>query len=123
MTDGDDPQTRRIAQIEGTLVKDVTFGWGLFARLDSGGTFSAQQAETDEGWVITKLSWKLTGKVLMLKTLNLSADEVFSDFQRLPTDMPFARAVVLIQSQQDKIAQNQPQKVQQAQRDQATGNE
>lgn len=101
-----DPVARRIARIDGKLVKQVNFGWGIFGRLDNGGTFRVQQADAGDGnWVVTQMTLKLTGKILLLKSLNLVSDEVFEDFQRLPDNLPFAKAVELLQQQQVKLAQ------------------
>ena len=102
-----DPKAKRLARIDGTLVKEVSFGWGIFGRLDKGGTFRVQQADAGDGhWALTQMTLKLTGKILMLKSLNLSSDEVFDDFQRMPDNLPFARAVSLLQSEQERLAQN-----------------
>ena len=102
-----DPKARRIARIDGTLFKEVSFGWGIFGRLDKGGTFLVQQADAGDGhWNITQMTLKLTGKILLLKSLNLTSDEVFDDFQRMPDNLPFAQAVSLLQTEQERLAQN-----------------
>jgi hypothetical protein len=101
-----DPAARRIARIDGTLVKEVSFGWGIFGRLNRGGTFRVQQADAGGGiWEVTQMTLKLTGKILMLKSLNIISDETFEGFQRLPDNLPFAKAVELLQTQQVKLAQ------------------
>ncbi len=102
-----DTNARRIARIDGTLFKEVTFGWGIFGRLDQGGRFIVQQADAGGGnWAVTEMNLKFTGKILLIKSLNLISDEVFSDFRRLPNDVPFAHAVELLQNEQVKLAQN-----------------
>ena len=42
-----DSQHHRIAKIDGTLYKDVSFGWGIFGRLDKGGRFVVEQAQVE----------------------------------------------------------------------------
>lgn len=102
-----DPRAKRLARIDGTLFKDVTFGWGIFGRLDQGGRFRVQQADVGDGfWEVTAMTLNFNGKILLLKTLSIVSDEVFSDFQRLPENLPFARGVELLQSEQMRIAQN-----------------
>jgi len=102
-----DAKARRIARIDGTLFKDVNFGWGIFGRLDKGGTFHVQQADTGGGnWAITAMSLRLTGKILLLKSINLITDETFQDFQRVPDDLSFAHAVEILQSEEEKLAEN-----------------
>lgn len=102
-----DAKAHRIARMDGTLFKDVNFGWGIFGRLEKGGIFHVEQADTGGGnWAITGMSLKLTGKVLLLKSINLTTEETFQDFQRVPDDLSFARAVEILQSEQEKIAEN-----------------
>ena len=102
-----DPAAHRLARIDGALYKEVSFGWGIFGRLDKGGSFRVQQADAGDGnWVITETNLRMTGKILLLKSLNLTSDEVFSNFHRLPEDLPFARAVEMLKEEQQRLAQN-----------------
>jgi hypothetical protein len=102
-----DPRAKRLASIDGTLFEDVTFGWGIFGRLNQGGHFRVQQADVGDGfWEITHLSLNLNGKILLIKNLSIVSDEVFTDFQRLPNDVPFARGVEILQNEKVKLAQN-----------------
>lgn len=101
-----DPVAHRIARIDGRLVKEVSFGWGILGRLNPGGTFRVQQADAGGGiWAVTQMTLRLTGKILLLKSLNIISDETFEGFQRLPDNLPFAKAVELLQAQQTKLAQ------------------
>ena len=102
-----DPAAHRLARMDATLFKEVAFGWGIFGRLDKGGSFRVQQADAGDGnWVITETNLRMTGKILLVKSLNLTSDEVFSNFQRLPEDTPFARAVEMLKAEQQKVEQN-----------------
>lgn len=104
-----DTTEHRLARIEGTLFRDVSFGWGIVGRLDKGGHFLVQQADVGEGcWEITSMSLKITGKILMLKSISMISDETFSDFQRVPDDLTFAKGVELLKTQQEKLAHNHP---------------
>lgn len=102
-----DPVAHRMARMDATLFKEVAFGWGIFGRLDKGGSFRVQQADAGDGnWVITETNLRMTGKILLVKSLNLTSDEVFSNFHRLPEDTPFARAVEMLKAEQQRLAQN-----------------
>ncbi len=104
-----DATEHRIARIDGTLFRDVSFGWGIVGRLDKGGRFVVQQADVGEGcWEITRMSLKITGKILMFKGISMISDETFSDFQRVPANLTFAKGVEMLKSQQEKIAHNHP---------------
>jgi|ERR1700722_3952714 len=100
-----DTASRRLARIDGTLFRDVTFGWGLVGRLDKGGRFVVQQADVGDGdWEITEMRLNITGKLLLFKSLSMVSDEVFSDFRRVPDSLPFGQGVKLLQAEQAKLA-------------------
>lgn len=107
-----DASEKRIAKIDGTLFRDVSFGWGIIGKLDKGGRFVVQQADVGEGcWEITSMSLKITGKILMFKGISMISDEVFSDFQRVPPDLTFAKAVEMLKTEQEKPAPNSGDRV------------
>ena len=100
-----DGAAHRIARIDGTLFRDVNFGWGIIGHLDKGGYFRVQQADVGEGcWELTSMSLRVTGKILVFKGISMITDEIFSDFQRVPGDLPFAKGVDLLKSEQEKLA-------------------
>jgi hypothetical protein len=100
-----DMQAKRLARIDGTLFRDVTFGWGIFGRLDKGGHFEVQQADVGDGaWEITEMHLNITGKILLVKNLSMVSDEVFSDFQRMPNNLSFAQGVEKLKAEQEKLA-------------------
>ena len=100
-----DAAAHRIAAIEGTLFRDVTFGWGIIGHLDKGGHFRVQQADVGDGsWELTSMSLRMTGKILLFRGLSITTDEVFSDFQQVPADLPFSKGVDLLKAEQQKLA-------------------
>ena len=112
-----DAPCHRIARIDGTLFKEVSFGWDILGHLDKGGHFLVQQAEVGDGtWDVTRMVLNLTGKILLLKSLNIKTDEVFSDFWRVPESMTIAQGVELLESQEVNSAQTQNDKTETAQR-------
>jgi hypothetical protein len=102
-----DAERHRIARIEGSVFKDVTFGWGFFGRLDKGGHFLIAQSDVGDGsWEITRMTLSFTGKILLVKSFNMASDEVLSDFHRVPPNLTFAQGVDLLKAEQSKLAQN-----------------
>lgn len=100
-----DLNQRRIARIDGTLFKDVNFGWGILGRLDKGGHFYVGQADLGDGtWEITDMKLNITGKILLFKTLTMLSDEVFSDFRRVPDTLTFAQGAEMLEAEQQKLA-------------------
>ena len=102
-----DGVAQRIARIDGTLFKEVTFGWGFIGHLDKGGHFRVQQADVGDGtWDITEMSLYITGRILLFKSLSMVYDEVFSDFRRMPENMTFAQGVEMLRAEQEKLARS-----------------
>ncbi|HUO25985.1 MAG TPA: hypothetical protein VMU61_09965 [Candidatus Aquilonibacter sp.] len=102
-----DRASRRIAQIDGTLFKDVSFGWGFLGHLDKGGHFGVEQAALGDGsWEITRMQLSFTGRILLFKSLNFSSEEVLSDFRRVPADTTFSQGVAMLKTEESRLAQN-----------------
>lgn len=102
-----DATERRIARIDGTLFRDVNFGWGIIGHLDKGGRFVVQQADVGDGcWELTAMTLRITGKILMFKGITMSSDEKFSDFQRVADNLTFAQGAELLKNEQEKLAHN-----------------
>ncbi|MGA8762134.1 MAG: hypothetical protein WB562_04515 [Candidatus Sulfotelmatobacter sp.] len=103
-----DPVARRIARIDGTLFREVTFGWGFFGHLNKGGHFCVEQGALGDGsWDVTHMQLAFAGKILMVKSLNISSNEVFSDFRRVPSDTTFAKGVEMLKAEDARLAANQ----------------
>jgi hypothetical protein len=102
-----DPEVRRLARIDGTLFREVTFGWGIIGHLNKGGQFRVQQADLglgDGAWGVTDLDLNITGKILMIKGISMISDEVLSDFHKMPEDLSFAEGVERMKMQEEKQA-------------------
>lgn len=104
-----DTAARRIARIDGTLFREVGFGWGILGHLDKGGHFLVEQREVGDGsWDISHMSLSFTGRILLFKSLVVKSDEVFSDFRRVPADTTFAQGVEMLKAEQARLAGNHP---------------
>jgi hypothetical protein len=103
-----DAEKQRIARIDGTLFRDVAFGWGILGHLDRGGHFQVDQTDvSDNHWTIARMDLAFTGKVLLFKNINIKSTEIYSDFHPVPADLTFAQGIELLKQQQAAIAQNQ----------------
>jgi hypothetical protein len=90
----------RIASIDGTLFREVGFGWGILGHLDKGGHFLVHQANVaGNTWEISMMALKFTGKILLFKNLSIESTEVYSDFKTVSPDLTFAQALELIKKQ------------------------
>jgi hypothetical protein len=96
----------RIASIDGTLFKSVGFGWGILGHLNPGGHFIVHQQDVDNVWEISSMTVNFTGRILLVKSLNIESTEVYTDFKRIPNDLTFAQAVDLLKKEEAAFAQN-----------------
>ena len=104
-----DATEHRIARIDGTLVKEVSFGWGIFGHLDKGGHFLVQQAEEGNGvWEISRINLDFNGRILLVKNLRIQSNEVLSDFRPVPANLTFAQGVKMLEQHQSETARNVP---------------
>lgn len=106
-----DANLHRIAKIDGTLFKDVGFGWGILGRLDKGGRFLVQQGCVgDDHWEPTRMDLSFTGKELLFKSINIKSSERMSDFRPVAENLSFAQGVQLLKKQSTELAQNHTEK-------------
>ncbi|HEX6879645.1 MAG TPA: hypothetical protein VF135_04705 [Terriglobales bacterium] len=91
-----DVTAMRLAKIDGTMVKDVSIGWGIIGHLDKGGKFFVEQAEVAKGnWEITKMRLNFTGKALIFKTIRIDETDTSTDFRQVPR-MSIAEAIAFL---------------------------
>jgi hypothetical protein len=103
-----DQESPRLATIDGTLFREVGFGWGILGHLDRGGHFLIQQQQVSgDAWTISRMSLKFTGKVLFFKSLAIDSNEVFSGFQRVATDLSFAQGLELLRKEEGATPDSQ----------------
>jgi hypothetical protein len=95
----------RLAVIDGTLFKEVGFGWGILGHLDPGGRFTVQQQELEDDnvWEISSMSVNFTGKILLFKSLSISSTETFTGFKRVPSDLTFTQALELLKKEESSV--------------------
>ena len=102
-----DASNYRIARIDGTLYREVGFGWGILGHLDRGGHFLVEQGDVGDGaWDIQKMSLEFTGRILFFKRLEFKSTEVFSDFRTVPNGLSFAQGVELLKKESGAIAED-----------------
>lgn len=80
-----DETASRLAKVDGTLFRDVNFGWGIFGRLYKGGQFLVEKSEiTPTHWDTTRMRLHFDGKILLFKSLHIDEDETDWDYQAVP---------------------------------------
>jgi hypothetical protein len=101
-----DTQANRMKRLDGTLIDDVNFGWGIFGRLHKGGHFEIHENDVDGGhWDVTYSNISFTGKVLLFKKLNIKETAEMSDFRQIPENLSYSQGFELLRREyQQKIS-------------------
>jgi hypothetical protein len=89
---------QRLVRLDAHLVREVSVGFGILGRLNEGGTMALQQEfEADaQEWQPTVLKMNLSGKALMVKTVNIRINELATDFSPVPPDLGYRDAIAML---------------------------
>jgi hypothetical protein len=102
-----DAKAMRIAKIDGTLFKDVDFGWGILGRLYKGGKFYIEQRDVGSGrWETVRETLEFYGKILMVKSLTIYSTETATDFRPLPANLTVAQTLQLLYKSGETVAES-----------------
>ena len=78
----------------------MNFGWGILGKLYKGGSLTIEQKDVGHRhWEATLMKLNLTGIALMLKPLSFQTTETSTDFQPVPVNMSYQKAIELLTSQ------------------------
>lgn len=89
-----EPVQERIVRIEGVLVKDVSFGWGIVGHLYKGGIYEIAQTQLSPGkWRITRLDVDLKGKMFLFNSFRFQRKETDSRFQPVSSHLTLPEAI------------------------------
>jgi len=106
-----EPVQERIVRIEGVLVKDVSFGWGIVGHLYKGGIYEIAQTQLSPGkWRITKLDVDLKGKMFLFNSFRFQRKETDSRFQPVSSRMTLPEAIqeLLDAPEQEQFGKHPP---------------
>ena len=102
-----DPRQERLARIDSTLLRDVSFGWGILGHLDKGGGILIEQGDVgDAHWGLSHLTMRFTGKVLFFRNIDINTQEVAWDFRRVADNLSFKQGLDLLKKESTAISKN-----------------
>jgi len=94
-----DERAMRLKKLSGHLDHDVVFGWGLFGRINSGGTFEIVRQDVGFGsWQITQTHVHISGHALFFKSIGDQEDEVTSNYCRTPDGVDLNKAAQMLRN-------------------------
>ncbi|MGC2250111.1 MAG: hypothetical protein WA626_05520 [Acidobacteriaceae bacterium] len=89
-----DASQKRVKVLSGTLNQTVEFGWGLFGKMNKGGTFRIVRSEVAPGhWEITQTHVHIQGHMLIFKSINEQEDEITGDYKETPSSITLREAI------------------------------
>lgn len=92
-----DAKQKRLAKVRGRLIKRVDFGFGVFGRIDNGGTIEFERIEVGPShWKTALVHIQLSGRMVFFKTISKQQDETRSDFRAVPADLSLREANLLL---------------------------
>ena len=93
------PQQKRLARLNGHLVENVDFGFGILGRIAKGGTFEIERIQVSSShWKTSLVDIHVSGRMLLFKTINKQQHETRSDFEPVSKDLDLRQGEELLQS-------------------------
>ena len=94
-----DHEQERLTRLDAHVIANVDFGWGILGKLDKGGTILLEQSDVGgHDWELTGLKLNLTGKALLVKSLNIQITEQASHFSQVPPGVDYRKAIQLLET-------------------------
>lgn len=93
-----DVRMKRLQRLEGHLIDNVDFGFGVLGRVNKGGWFRMlrMQVSADE-WKTEQLEVHMSGRALMLKTIGHDTNEMRGGFKAVPPRMSMAQGLHMLE--------------------------
>ncbi len=89
-----DAAQKRVIVLSGKLIQTVEFGWGIFGKMDKGGTFRIVRSQVAPGiWEITETHVHIQGHMFIFKSINEQEDEITSAYKKPPSSMTLSEAI------------------------------
>ncbi len=88
----------RLAKIDAHLISDVNFGWGVLGKLYKGGSILVENSDVGlNHWETIHMKLRLQGKLLMMKSVDYSTTEDYSDFKVQAQELGYQEAIRLLE--------------------------
>jgi hypothetical protein len=104
-----DRKAMRLAIIDGKLMEEVRFGWGLLGHLDKGGTFKVVQKDVgDNHWDAVSVDLNFQGRAIIFKTLSIKQKQRLTDYRRVSDNLTIAAAYEMLEENKSAVANSNP---------------
>lgn len=88
---------KRLARLDGNLVENVDFGYGILGRLHKGGWFRLQRTQVSTtDWKTERLEVHMSGRAMLFKTIARETSQVRGGFISVPPGLTLAQGISLL---------------------------
>ncbi len=93
-----DPVQARVARLEGHLIRDVDFGWGILGRLYRGGWIVIEQEDVgNHQWRTVRFQMVMSGRVLFKPRVFDTVQEQ-TQFSPMPVGLDYVQAIRMLRA-------------------------
>lgn len=93
-----DARMKRLARLNGTLMENVDFGFGLLGRLYRGGWFQLERTRVSAtDWKTDRLEVHMSGRAMLFKTVARETSEVRGGFEPVPPRMSLEQGMRVLE--------------------------
>jgi hypothetical protein len=93
-----DAAQERVTRLEGHLLQDTNYGWGILGKLSKGGWVVIEQGDVgDRQWRIVHVQMEMNLRVLF-KTRNINTEEQMARYSPLPVGMGYRQAIQMLRT-------------------------
>ena len=92
-------QQKRLARMNGHLVENVDFGFGILGHIAKGGTFEIERIQVSSShWKTHLVDIHVNGRMLLFKTISKQQHETRSNFESVSKDLDLRQGEELLQA-------------------------
>ena len=93
-----DARMKRLVRLNGVLIENVDFGFGLLGRLYKGGWFQMQRTRVSAtDWKTERLEVHMNGRAMLFKTIARETSELRGGFEAVPPRMSLEQGMRVLQ--------------------------
>jgi hypothetical protein len=91
-----DPQQERVTRLEGHLLQDTDYGWGILGKLDKGGWVVVEQADVGASqWRIVHVQMQMSMRIVF-KTKIFDTNELMTRHLPVPAGMDYRSGILML---------------------------
>jgi hypothetical protein len=89
---------KRLARLDGHLLENIDFAFGMLGRVNKGGTFRLDRTQVGfTDWKTERLDVHMRGRAMLFKAIAHESSELRGGFMPVPTGLNLAQGMVLLE--------------------------